>query len=75
VTAPQPSIDARDLMDASAEILASLARANNEVLALRSTWTGAASRDFGDAVREWEKHVTTVIDELDQMAAALRTGS
>jgi WXG100 family type VII secretion target len=82
VTAPQSSDDAegmcraRDLMaDASADFLARLARANNEALALRSTWTGAAARDFGEAMREWEMHVTTVIDELIQMADSLRTGT
>jgi WXG100 family type VII secretion target len=79
VTAPQPSADAegmsraRDLaVEAATVFKARLARANHEVLALRSTWTGAAANDFGDAMREWEHHITTVIDELDQMAGCLR---
>ena len=48
-----------------------LGQVNGEVNLLRSTWTGAASAKFGQAMDDWENNFVVVIKELQAMVEAM----
>jgi ESAT-6 family protein len=48
---------------------------DDEVDALRSTWTGSASARFGSAMDDWENDFAIVIGELRAMVEAMGGGS
>ena len=44
-----------------------LKKINTTMSGLQATWTGRASASFNQAMDEWERHLTSVINELIKM--------
>lgn len=58
---------AQEFSDRATEFTGHLQSVNSQMATLQSTWTGAASRGFNQAMDSWEASFQRVINELVNM--------